>query len=169
MGKAAVTSMAWRRYEVLSLRHYLQAQSWGHNTTDCLEKRGMKRGNKSFLKWQDGAIIIGTVSKTTLGKRPRDGMECIELNSLSLILYCIIMFFWQNSLHRVYVTCMYTHHPHVNIQHTIRNEKLDEVTIFISLFTCQSLALKKGVSPQNTHIFCVVSLKSAFKKNMISL
>ena len=69
---------------------------WGAWDTTCRHKAEdiipliawcEKRKHQSSLKWQEGAIVtqmnIGTVSKTTLGKLPRDGMECIELNSLS--------------------------------------------------------------------------------------
>ena len=44
-GKATLTSgLILGRSEVLrSLRHYLQAQSQGHHTTDRLEERGVKR------------------------------------------------------------------------------------------------------------------------------
>ena len=61
------------RSEVLrSLRHYLQAQSQGHQTIDRLEERGVERGSarRPSLKGRERAIIsqtnIGTVSKATL-------------------------------------------------------------------------------------------------------
>ena len=53
----------------------------GHYTIDRLEERGMERGidRRSSLKGWERAIVsqtnIGTVSKATLGKRLRDGME----------------------------------------------------------------------------------------------
>ena len=72
------------RYEVLrSLRHYLQAQSQRHHTIDRLEERGVERGSarRSSLKGRETAIVnqtnIGTVSKATLGKPLRDGVERI--------------------------------------------------------------------------------------------
>ena len=64
-------------------RHYQRAQSQGHHTIDCLEERGVERGSarRSSLKGRERAIInptnIGTVSKATLGKLPRDGVERI--------------------------------------------------------------------------------------------
>ena len=64
--------------EVLrSLRHYLRA----HHTIDRLGERGVERGSarRSSLKGREKAIVsqtnIGTVSKATLGKPLRDGME----------------------------------------------------------------------------------------------
>ena len=72
------------RSEVLrSLRHYLRAQSRGHHTTDHLEERGVQRGSarRSSLKGRerdiDNQTNIGTVSKATLGKLLRDGVERI--------------------------------------------------------------------------------------------
>ena len=65
------------------LRHYGQAQSQGHHTIDCLEERGVEREStrRSSLKGQESVIIIqtniGTVSKPTLGKLLRDGVEGI--------------------------------------------------------------------------------------------
>ena len=84
-GKATIASgLFLGRSEVLrSLRHYLQTQSQGHHTIDRLEERGVERGNarRSSLKGRERAIInqtnIGTVSKATLGKLLRDGMERI--------------------------------------------------------------------------------------------
>ena len=83
--KATLTSgLLLGRSEVLrSLRHYLWAQSQGHHTIDLLEEGGMKRGSarRSFLKGRERAIVsqtnIGTVSKATLGKLLRDGVERI--------------------------------------------------------------------------------------------
>ena len=66
-----------------SLRHYLQAQSQGHHTICHLEERGVERGSarRSSLKGRERAIVsqtnIGTVSKATLGKLLRDGVERI--------------------------------------------------------------------------------------------
>ena len=72
------------RSEVLrSLRHYLRAQSQGRHTIDRLEERGVERGSarRSSLKGRETANVsqtnIGTVSKATLGKLPRDRLECI--------------------------------------------------------------------------------------------
>ena len=74
--------LASRRSEVLrSLRHYLRAQSQGHQllTTWRQEERGSVR--QSSLKGHGRAIIsqtnTGTVSKMTLRKLLRDGVECI--------------------------------------------------------------------------------------------
>ena len=85
MTEATLTSrLLLGRSEVLrSLRHYLQAQSQGHHTIDCLEERGIERGTawQSSLKGQEKAIVsqtnIGTVSKTMLGKVLRYGVECM--------------------------------------------------------------------------------------------
>ena len=61
----------------------MRAQSQGHHIIDRLEERGVKRGSarRSSLKRQERAIIsqmnIGTVSKATLRKPLRDGVECI--------------------------------------------------------------------------------------------
>ena len=82
-GKATVTSgLILGRYKVLrSLRHCLRAQSQGHHTNDRLDGRGVERGRarRSSLKGRERAIVsqtnIGTVSKTTLGKLLRDGVE----------------------------------------------------------------------------------------------
>ena len=66
-----------------SLRHYLRAQNQGHDTTDRLEERGVERGSarRSSLKGRERAIVkqtnIGIISKATLGKRLRDGVERI--------------------------------------------------------------------------------------------
>ena len=86
VGKAIHTSdMLLGRSEVLrNLRHYLQAQSQGHHTIDRLEERDVKRGSarRSSLKGgREGTIVsetsIGTVSKVSLGKPVRDGVERI--------------------------------------------------------------------------------------------
>ena len=82
-GNAATTSglrlgrsEVWRR-----LRHYLRAQSQGHHPIDRLEERGVERGSarRSSLRGRERAIVnrtnIGTVSKATLGKRLRDGVD----------------------------------------------------------------------------------------------
>ena len=66
-----------------SLRHYLRAQSQGHHTIDRLEVRGVERGSarRSSLKGRERAIVsqttIGTVSKVSLGKLLRVGVERI--------------------------------------------------------------------------------------------
>ena len=72
------------RSEVLkSLRHYPRAQSRGHHTIDRLEERDSERGSapRSSLKGRERTIVsqtnIGTVSKVTLRKRLRDGLERI--------------------------------------------------------------------------------------------
>ena len=93
-GKATLTSgLLLGRSEVLrSLRHYLRSQSQGHHTIDRLEERGVERGSarRSSLKGRQRAIVsqtsIGTVSKATLGKLLRDGVERIRALSLSLSL-----------------------------------------------------------------------------------
>ena len=82
-GKAAVTNGLLLRWsEVLrSLRHYLWAQSQGHRTIDHLEERGMERGSTQWSSWKvwERAIVnqmnIGTISKATLRKLLRDGVE----------------------------------------------------------------------------------------------
>ena len=79
-GKATLTSgLLLGRSEVLtSLRHYLWTQSQGYNTIDRLEETGVERGSarRSSLKGRERAIAsqtnIGTVSKATLGKLPRE-------------------------------------------------------------------------------------------------
>ena len=88
-GKATLTSgLLLGSSEVLrSLRHYLRAQSQRHHTIDRLEERGVKSGSagrsslKGREKGRERAIVnqtnIGTVSKATLGKLPRDGVERI--------------------------------------------------------------------------------------------
>ena len=84
-GKATLISgLLLRRPEVLrSSRHYLWAQSRGHHTINRLEERDVKTGSQrwSSMKVRERAIInqmnTGTVSKATLGKLLRDGVECI--------------------------------------------------------------------------------------------
>ena len=84
-GKATLTSgLLLGRSEMLrSLRHYLRAQSQGHHITDRLEESDVERGSatRSSLKGRERVIInqtnIGTVSKVTLVKLLRDGMERI--------------------------------------------------------------------------------------------
>ena len=84
-GKASLTSdLLLGRSEVLrSLRHYLREKSQGHHTTDRLEERVVERGRarRSSLKGREKAVFnqtnTGTVSKATLGKLLRDGMERI--------------------------------------------------------------------------------------------
>ena len=84
--KATLTSgsLLGRSKVLRSLRHYLREQSQGHHTIDRLEERGEERGSarRSSLKEQERAIVnqtnIGTVSKATLGKRPRIGLEYIR-------------------------------------------------------------------------------------------
>ena len=66
-----------------SLRHYLRAQSQGRHTIGRLEEGGVERGSarRSYLKGRERAIVsqtnTGTVSKATLGKLLRDGVERI--------------------------------------------------------------------------------------------
>ena len=82
-GKAILTSgLLHGRSEVLrSLSHYLRAQSQEHHTADRLEERGVERGSarRSSLKGRARAIVnqtnVGRVSKATLGKLLRDGVE----------------------------------------------------------------------------------------------
>ena len=83
-GKATLTSGLLLRSDVLrSLRHYLRAQSEGHHTIDRLEERGVERGSagRSSLNGRERAIVnqtnMGTVSKATLRKLLRDGVERI--------------------------------------------------------------------------------------------
>ena len=83
--KATLTSgLLLERSEVLrSLKHYLRAQSQGHDTTDRLEERGVERGSdrRSSLKRRERAIVnqknIETVSKATLRKLLRGGVKRI--------------------------------------------------------------------------------------------
>ena len=72
------------RSEVLRcLRHYLRVQSQGHHTIDSLEETGVERGSarRISLKERERDIVnqtnIGTVSKRTMGKLLRDGVERI--------------------------------------------------------------------------------------------
>ena len=53
-GKETLTSgLLLGRSEVLrSLRHYLQAQSQGHHTTDRPEERGVERGSARRSSWK---------------------------------------------------------------------------------------------------------------------
>ena len=84
-GKAALTSgLLLGRSEVLmSLRHYLRAQSQGYHTIDRLEERGVERGSarRSSLKGRERDLVnqtnIGTLSNATLGKFLSDRMERI--------------------------------------------------------------------------------------------
>ena len=79
-GKGTLTSgLLLGRSEVLrSSRHYLRAQSRRR-----LEERDVERGSarRSSLKGRERAIVnqtnVGTVSKATLGKLMRDGVEHI--------------------------------------------------------------------------------------------
>ena len=83
--KAATTGgLRLGRSEVLkSFRHYLRAQSQGHHTIDRLEETGIERGSaqRSSLRGRGRAIVnetnIGTVSKATLEKLPRNWVERI--------------------------------------------------------------------------------------------
>ena len=83
-GKATLTSaLLLGRSEVLmSLRHYLRAQSQGYHTIDRLEERGVERGSarRSFLKGRERDLVnqtnIGTVSKaTSVGEILGHGVE----------------------------------------------------------------------------------------------
>ena len=84
-GNATLTSgLLLGRSEVLrSLRHYLRAQSQGRHTINRLEERIVERGSarQSSLKGRERAIVnqtdIATVSKATLRKLLREGMEDI--------------------------------------------------------------------------------------------
>ena len=68
---------------LMSLRHYLRAQSQGHLTIDRLAERGVERGcaRWSTLKGQASATVsqtnIRTASKATLGKLLRNRVERI--------------------------------------------------------------------------------------------
>ena len=84
-GNASITSdLCVGISEVLrSLRHYLRAQNQGHHTMGRLEERGVERGcaRRSSLKGRERANTnqtnLGNVSKATLGKLMRDGVERI--------------------------------------------------------------------------------------------
>ena len=76
-GKATFTGLLLGKSEVLrSLRQYLRAQSQGPSIA---WRRGSAR--RSSLKGRERAIVnqtnIGTVSKATLGKLLRDGVQRI--------------------------------------------------------------------------------------------
>ena len=64
-----------------SLRHYLQAQSQGYQTTDRLEERGVEKKMLLMIFLTKVKIVnqtnVGTVAQATLGKIARDGMELI--------------------------------------------------------------------------------------------
>ena len=65
-----------------SLRHYMRAQSQRHRTTDRLEERCWRgSARRSSLEGRQRDIVsqtnTGTVSKATLGKLLRDGVERI--------------------------------------------------------------------------------------------
>ena len=70
-----------RSAEELETREYLRAQSQGNRTIDRLEERGVERGSarRYSLKGRERAIVhqtnTGSVSKATLGKLLRDGIE----------------------------------------------------------------------------------------------
>ena len=84
-GQATIGSgLRLGRLEALrNLRHYLRAQSQGHNTIYRLQERSVERGSarRSFLKGREGTIVdetsIGTISKVSLGKPVRNGVERI--------------------------------------------------------------------------------------------
>ena len=67
--------------DVCSLRHYLQAQSQGHHTIDCLEERSIERASAwrfSFKGWRRAIVNqtnIESISKAILGKLLRDRAE----------------------------------------------------------------------------------------------
>ena len=83
VGKATFTSglLLGRPEALRSWRHYLRAQSQGHHTIDRLEETAVERGSarRFSLKGRERAIVnqtnTGTVSKATLGKLLRDGVE----------------------------------------------------------------------------------------------
>ena len=85
VGKVTITNiLCFGKSEVLRiLKHYLRTRSQGQHTIDRLEERGVDAGSarRSSLKGRERAIVyqtnIGTVSKATLGKLLRDGMERI--------------------------------------------------------------------------------------------
>ena len=68
-------------WSVRNVRRYQQVQNPGHHTTNHLEEGGVERGSAQWfcLKGQERAMVnqtnIGTVSKATLEKLLRDGME----------------------------------------------------------------------------------------------
>ena len=79
-----ISGLRFGRSEVLrNLRQYLWVQNQGQNTIDRLEERGVERGSarRSSLKGRERPIVnqmnIGTVSRATLGKPPREGVERI--------------------------------------------------------------------------------------------
>ena len=84
-GKATLTTgLLLGRSEVLrSLRDHLRAQSQDQEDIDRQEERGVERGSarRPSVKGRERAIVsqtnIVTVSKATLGKLLRDGVERI--------------------------------------------------------------------------------------------
>ena len=72
-----------RAKTVLKLQNYLREQSQGHHAIDRQEERGVERGSarRPSLKGRERAIVsqtnTGAVSKATLGKLLRDGVERI--------------------------------------------------------------------------------------------
>ena len=85
--KATIASgLRLGRSEVLrSFKLYLRTQSHEHHNIDRLEERGIERGSarRSSLKGRERTVVnqtnIGTVSKATLGKLPRSGIERMSL------------------------------------------------------------------------------------------
>ena len=84
-GKATLTSdlLLGRSGVLRSSTHYVRAQSKGHHTIGRLEEKGVEResARRSSTKRRERAIVnqtnIGSVSKATLGKLLRDGVERI--------------------------------------------------------------------------------------------
>ena len=86
-GKATLTSglLLGRSGVLRSLTHYVRTQSQGHHTIGRLKEKCLERGSarRSSFKGRHRAIVsqtdIGSVSKATLGKLLRDGVERIIL------------------------------------------------------------------------------------------
>ena len=84
-GKATLTGglLLGRSEALKSLRDHLRAQSQGRHTIDRLEERSVERGSarRCSLKGRERAVVsqtnVGTVSKATMGKFLRDGVERI--------------------------------------------------------------------------------------------
>ena len=91
--KANLTSgsLVGRAEMLRSLRYYLQTQSQGHHSIDHLEERGVDAGSarRFSLKGRERAIVCQTnkqtISKTTLGKRLRDGVMMVMILMVAIL------------------------------------------------------------------------------------
>ena len=80
--------------------HNLRAQNQGHHTIDRLEERGVegKSARRSSFKGRERAIVnqtnIGTVSKATMGKLLREGVERIWVFRAHIYIYIYTILNW---------------------------------------------------------------------------